>query len=95
MEHSDKEIQEIKNILEKKQGKECSWEEASKAARDIRNFAGIICELATEECRRRRMLEQHPKGFHFDLVGYSCLICGGPASKENSWYDKYGLKCMT
>ena len=95
MEHSDKEIQNIKNILEKKQGKECSWEEASKAARDIRNFAGIICELATEECRRRRMLEQYPKGFHFDLVGYSCLICGGPASKENSWYDKYGLKCMT
>jgi hypothetical protein len=95
MEHSDKDIQEIKNILEKKHGKEFSWEEASKAASDIRNFVGIIFELVTEECRREKMLEQYPKGFHFDLVGYSCLICGGPASKENSWYDKYGLKCMT
>ena len=95
MEHSDKEIQEIKNILEKEHGREFSWEEATKAARDMRNLVRIILEFTKEEFRRKKMLEQYPKGFHLDLAGYSCLICGGSASKENSWYDKYGLKCMT
>ena len=95
MEHTNEDIQEIKNVLEKEHGREFSWEEANKAASDMRTLARIIFEVATEELRRENMLEQYPKGFHLDRVGYCCLICGRSASKENSWYDKYGLKCMT
>jgi hypothetical protein len=39
-------------------------------------------------------LEEFPKGFHLDGIGYTCAICGGSASNENSWFDKYGIKCM-
>src|SRR5258705_8100803 len=93
MEPSNETIQEIKNILEKEHGREFTWEEATKAAWDLANLAQIALELATEEYRRQKILEQFPKGFHLDVTGYSCLICGDSASEENSWFDKYGLKC--
>lgn len=93
-EPSEKEIQNIKDILEKDQGKEVTWEEATKAMWDIKNFARIMYEITSEEMRRQDRLKENPRGFHLDDAG-SCSICSGSASKENSWYDKYGLKCMS
>lgn len=95
METSSKHIQEIKNFLEKEHLREFSWEEATKIERDLTCLAQLALEVAMEEHRRQKMLEQSPKGFHLDVTGYNCNICDGSASKENSWYDKYGLKCMT
>ncbi len=92
-EPSEKEIQNIKDILEKDQGKEVTWEDATKAMWDIRNFARIMYELYGEETRRQDRLKENPKGFHVENGG-TCSICSGSASKENSWFDKYGLKCM-
>jgi hypothetical protein len=95
MEPSDEHIQETKNLLEKEHGREFTWEEARKAVWDLQTLARIAIEMATEEFRRQKLLKESPKGFHFDRTGYSCQICGDSASEENSWYDKYGLKCMT
>jgi hypothetical protein len=94
MEPSDEKIQEIKALLEKQHGREFSWEEATKAAWDIQSLARILLDAAIEEAKRKKMLEEFPKGFHLDRRG-TCLICGESTSNEKSWYDKYGLKCMT
>ena len=95
MEPTDKEIQQVKAILEKQREREFTWEEATRAAWDIRSFANIMFDAATEELKRQVRLKESPKGFHLEGRGYTCQICGSSASDENSWFDKYGLKCMT
>lgn len=92
-EPKEKDIQNIKDILEKEHGREFTWEEATKAIWDLKNFARISYQLFAEETRRQDLLKENPKGFHLDNGG-SCSICSGVTSKENSWFDKYGLKCM-
>lgn len=94
MEPSDKSIQEIKKILEEQHGREFTWEEARKAAWDAHTLVQIAIRVGEEQYRRQKLLEKSPKGFHLDRTGYSCMICGHSASGENSWFDKYGLKCM-
>lgn len=93
MTDSDKKIQNIKNILEKSHGREFTWEEATQAQWDIEKFARIVFDVAQEDFRRQKLLKEHPKGFHLDSGG-SCQICGTHVLGENSWFDKYGLKCV-
>ena len=88
-------IQEMKKVLEKANGREFTWEEARKGVWDLQTLARLTIEMAKEEFRRQELLKESPKGFHFDRTGYTCVICGDSASGENSWYDKFGLKCMT
>lgn len=90
---SDKQIQNIKDILEKSHGREFTWQEATQAVRDIQTLARITLTVATEELRREKLLKESPKGFHLDCIG-PCEICGTHVSGKNSWFDKYGLKCM-
>lgn len=92
---SNERIQEIKEILEKQHGREFTWEEACEAERTLIGLAEICYDHWKEQVRRDKKLEESPKGFHLEGVGYSCSICGGSASQEQSWYDKYGIKCMT
>lgn len=94
MEPSDQEIQEIKTLLEKQHGRDFSWEEATKAAWDLRNLVTVLYDIFIEVERREDMLKELPKGFHLDR-SCMCLICGETVSNEKSWYDKYGIKCMT
>jgi len=95
MEHLDKRIHELKTSLEELHGREFSWEEATKASHDLSSLTQLFLDIAEEDLRRERKLLESPKGFHLEKEGYTCFICGRPASNENSWYDKYGLKCMT
>ncbi len=95
MDFSDKDIQKIKDILEKEHGREFTWEEATKAMWSLQRFVEIASDIASEECRMQEMLKKHPKGFHFDQIGSCCKLCDKPTSNENSWFDKNGLKCMT
>lgn len=94
MEPTTKQIQEIKEILEKDHGREFSWDEASKAAWDLNALVQIAFDLAVKECQKREKLKEFPNGYHLEGKG-TCLICGSIASEGNSWYDKYGLKCIT
>lgn len=41
-----------------------------------------------------KRLEENPKGFHREGVGYTCAICGDGTSEGDNWYDKYGIKCL-
>jgi hypothetical protein len=91
---SDKDIENIKKILEKEHNREFTWEEATKAMDDIKGLARIMYECASKEIRMQERLKENPKGFHLDDSG-QCSICGDFVSKENSWFDEYGIKCMS
>jgi hypothetical protein len=74
--------------------REFKLDESSQATRDIENLARILGEIAVEEIIRKNKLIENPNGFLFDRSGYCCSICDRSAPEGNSWYDKYGLKCM-
>ena len=94
MELSQERIQEMKDLLEKEYGREFTREEASESAYNLLLLVEVCLDGAKEEHRTKKRLEESPKGFHLDGIGYRCFICGQSASKEQSWYDKYGIKCM-
>jgi len=84
-------IQEMKDLLEKKGGREYTWEEASEAAYNLAGLAEICYDQWREDQRRKRRLEESPKGFKLE-GGYSCSICRN--SSPGIWYDKWGMKCL-
>jgi hypothetical protein len=83
------------HMPEKEDDTELTIEESPEVKSDIKKFAHLILEIALEDIRRKEILITKPKGFLFDKSGYCCLICGQSAPEGNSWYDKYGLKCMS
>lgn len=89
----EKQIQKIKDILEKEHGREFSWEEANTAMHSIKIFAEITYEVFEKEVERKERLKDHPKGFHLDDGG-TCEICNTHVKKEKTWYDKFGVKCI-
>ena len=93
-EPSKETIQELKRIIEVQHGREFTWEEATKAAWDMRMFAQIALKVGKEEWERQEKLKEFPKGYELDAPG-NCHLCGKSVSEEKAWYDKYGIKCMT
>ena len=93
MQIENKRIQELKDLLEKEYGKEVSWEEASDAAYRLTGLAELAFKSWQEDERRKKKLEESPKGFKLDGVGYTCFICGNGTRAGENWYDKYGIKC--
>lgn len=93
MQLSDKRIQELKDIMEKESGKEVSWEDACEAGRNLAGLAELCFDHWQEDCRRKKKLEENPKGFVLDGVGYTCFICGSGTHAGENWYDKWGIKC--
>lgn len=86
-------IQEIKNSLEEEHGRDCSWEEAEKFHSDLERLAVIFHESYEEDHILKVKLMEQPEGFPVKKGG-TCLLCGSATSAQNSWYDKYGLKCL-
>lgn len=93
MQLQSKDIQELKDLLEKEYGKEVTWEGASDAAYRLTGLAEIAFKSWQEDVRRKKKLEEFPKGFKLDGVGYTCFICGSGTQAGENWYDKYGIKC--
>lgn len=93
MQLSRERIQEMKDLLEKEHGKEFTWEEASDASYRLAGLAEICFEQWQEDCRRKKQLEESPKGFKLDGVGYTCAICQQNTQEGENWYDKWGIKC--
>ena len=87
-------IQEFKDLLEKEKGEEVSWEEAEEGAHNLTRLAELMYDCWVEDERRKKRLEESPKGFHLEGVGYTCFICSNSVSNEESWYDKWGIKCL-
>lgn len=74
--------------------KEFKWDNAMEAAENMLRLAEVLAPMQAEEDRRQRKLKELPKGFHLEGEGYMCGICYGHCSKEETWYDQYGIKCM-
>jgi hypothetical protein len=89
---TDKNIQTAKEILEKDNGREFTEDEVRDTLADLKMLAGLAVKSAIEKVKMEKLLDESPKGFHYE--GGICLICGSTNSKENSWFDKNGLKCM-
>lgn len=94
MELSDKRIKEFKEIFEKEHKKEISWDEARDGVYSLMRFAELMYDQAVIEHQRNLKLKKHPRGFHLEGAGYRCFICGDSISNEETWYDKWGIKCL-
>lgn len=94
MQLQPKDIQELKDILKKECGRKFTWEEATDAAYRLTGYAELAFKCWQEDERRKRKLEEFPKGFKLDGVGYTCFICGSGTLAGENWYDKYGIKCL-
>ena len=75
--------------------KEFTWEEASDAAYRLAGLAEIAFDSWKEDCRRKKKLEENPKGFVLDGVGFTCAVCHNGTHEGANWYDKWGIKCTT
>lgn len=95
MQISEEKIKEMKDLLEKQSGKEVTMAEATDAVYRLAGLFDILFEQSLKDLERQKKLKESPKGFHLDGIGYTCYICGNSASQEQSWYDKWGIKCMT
>jgi hypothetical protein len=91
---SDKTVKKFKKILEKKTSKEVSWGEAEEGANNLAGFAEVLYKQANIEHGRKLKLKEKPRGFHLDGNGYTCSICRSSVSNEETWYDKWGIKCL-
>lgn len=74
--------------------KEFSFDHAMEMGENLLHLARVLAPMQQEQDRLKRKLKDFPKGFHLDGEGYTCFICYGSCSKEETWYDEYGIKCM-
>lgn len=75
--------------------REWSDEEVREGADNLMRFFSIVFDIALEEQRRKEKLKKYPKGFHLEgESAYSCRICSRYIQGEDTWYDRYGIKCM-
>lgn len=86
---------ELKQLLEKEKGREVSDQELFEAEHWLRGYAELMLDLYIKDEGRQEKLKENPKGFHLEGEGYSCFICGTSISKEQTWYDQHGIKCLT
>jgi len=93
---SDKSLEEFKKTFPKKSGEEWSDDEAREASERLTRFASLLIDIFLAEKKKEKKLEQFPNGYHLeDGDGYyNCRICYKGVRGKDTWYDKYGLKCM-
>ncbi len=91
----NKHIQELKDLMEEKGGKEISWDEASDAGYRLVGLVELLLKHQFEEDGWNRRLETEPKGFKLPGNGRNCAICGNSTTEDTNWYDKWGIKCLT
>jgi len=94
MQISEEQIEEFKKIYKKEYNKDLTDQEAYEYASSLIGLFDVLYRCEAEELKRKERLKKEPKGFHLEGVGYTCFICGNSISKEQTWYDKYGIKCM-
>lgn len=90
---SEETIKEFQELYKKKYNIDLPHDEAAESARNLIGFVKLCCDLSEEEAQRKKKLEEFPKGFKLDGVGYTCHICGRGTLAGENWYDKYGIKC--
>lgn len=63
--------------------------------RNMKELGELMNRMKAKEDERKERLKKEPKGFALMEGGYSCMMCKRNTSPFKSWYDKYGIKCMT
>ena len=93
---TDQSLQKYKEILERDSKRKWSDDEVRDAVERMTQFCTLIIDMYREEKQKERKLEEFPNGYHLeDRDGqYSCRICARYIHGKDTWYDKYGLKCM-
>lgn len=93
---TDQSLQKYKEILERDSKRKWSDDEVREASERLTRFASLLIDIFLEEKRKEKKLEEFPNGYHLeDRDGqYHCRICYKYIEGKDTWYDKYGLKCM-
>ncbi len=95
MEVAPKYVAEFKRIYKKEYGKELNDAEAYDGASRLVQLAEIALDLAYTDHRRKLRLKKEPRGFRLEPEStYTCCICYELIAGEQTWYDKYGIKCL-
>lgn len=76
-------------------GRILSDSEAEKAYAFIELATEIFLRNCVEKASLLKQLAAMPDGFHYEKPGRTCVICKEQAYGKDSWYDAYGLKCVT
>jgi len=93
---TDQSLQKYKEILERDSKRKWSDDEVREASERLTQFASLLIDIFLEEKRKEKKLEEFLNGYHLeDRDGqYHCRICYRYIEGKDTWYDKYGLKCM-
>ncbi len=95
MKITKKTVESFKKLMKDEYNKEYADQEAYEGASGLLGFCELLIKCAESELRKKRKLKEFPKGFHVDDGTYNCRVCRRYVTGEESWYDKYGVKCMT
>ena len=91
---SDEEIKKFKEVWEKDYGQDITNEQAYEYSNNLLHYVVLLLELAFKEQEKKRKFKKFPKGFHIEGIGYTCCICYGTISNDETWYDACGIKCL-
>lgn len=91
---SKKAIDEFKEIYKNKYKTELSDAEASEGANNLIGLFRVLYESHIKELQRKHRLKKEPEGFHITDGTYNCLVCHREISGNESWYDRWGIKCL-
>jgi hypothetical protein len=91
---SKERIDEFKGIWKKEYGKELTEAEASQAANDLVGFFDLLMKISWRDDQRKRRLKKEPEGFPVTDGIYTCGVCGRQVPEGESWYDRWGVKCL-
>ena len=94
MEISKKRLEEFRKIWKEEYGQDLSDKETYEYASSLARFAEILFKQAKIDYQRKERLKKEPKGFHLEGGLYNCFICHAYISNKETWYDKYGIKCL-
>lgn len=91
---TQEDVDRFNDTFEKEFGTKYSNEEAWEATHNLVGFFKLLTEIEIENLKRKERLKTEPKGFHLEDGPYNCRICSTYVNGEDSWYDKYGIKCL-
>jgi hypothetical protein len=89
-----KSIDEFKEIYKKEYKKELNYAEASEAANNLVGLFKILYDCEVRDLQKKHRLKKEPEGFHITDGIYNCSICHNQVTGDESWYDKWGTKCL-
>lgn len=93
MEISKEYLEDFKKTFKDKYGKEYTDQEAYEAASNLLGLVEALITSAQKQLAMEKRLKKEPQGFPVNET-YNCFLCGRQVSGEESWYDKWGVKCL-